>query len=414
MQVIQGIDKLAEEITDKLEWLASFGKDPEGGVSRLLYSEDWVKAQHALKCWMEEEGLEVQFDEVGNLSGVLKGSDVSETILTGSHVDTVTNGGTYDGQYGIVAGIIAILHLKKQYGQPKRNLEIISLAEEEGSRFPYVFWGSKNVIGTASREEVENIEDFEGVPFVEAMEGAGFTFRDETKPLRQDLKAFVEVHVEQGKVLEIEDKCVGVVHSIVGQRRFTIEVTGEANHAGTTPMCYRKDALHAASRMIYELMDLAGEHGDPLVCTVGKVEVKPNIVNVVPGEVIFTVDIRHTNKDALVQFTDVLTNNIQENARKSGVEATIDMWLDADPVPLDDAIVKVIEAQCKKENLSYKVMHSGAGHDSQIFAGVVPTAMLFVPSLGGISHNPAEYTKPIELAQGVKALIGTLHELAYK
>lgn len=407
-------ESLATEIAERLGWLGSYGKDPDGGVSRLLYSKEWGEAQQALKRWMETDGLEVQFDEIGNLSGILKGIDTGETILTGSHIDTVTNGGLYDGQYGIVAGIIAIIHLKKHFGQPKRNLEIMSLAEEEGSRFPYAYWGSKNVVGTASRRDVETIEDFNGVPFVEAMTESGFSFRDESKASRQDLKAFVEIHVEQGNVLEIEKKSVGVVHSIVGQRRFTIEVTGEANHAGTTPMGYRKDAVFAASQMIYELISTAKKLGDPLVLTVGKMEVKPNIVNVVPGKVIFTIDMRHTDKEAIVQFTDILTKNIKDTAKAHGVEATIDMWMDANPVQMNEKIVGMIEEQCKKNNLNYKLMHSGAGHDAQIFAEKVPTAMLFVPSRDGISHNPAEYTEPADLAEGVKALISTLYELAYK
>ena len=407
------IENMAAEIAERLEWLGSFGRDSAGGVSRLLYSKEWGEAQQALKSWMKREGLEVQFDEIGNLSGVVKGNDISETILTGSHIDTVTNGGLYDGQYGIVAGVLALKYLKKNYGQPKRNLEIISLAEEEGSRFPYAFWGSKNVVGTASRKDVETITDFDGVPFIEAMKESGFSFRDETIVSRGDLKAFVEIHIEQGNVLEIEKKSVGVVHSIVGQRRFTIEVTGEANHAGTTPMRYRKDAVYATSHMIYELIGSAKQLGDPLVMTVGKMEVKPNIVNVVPGKVIFTVDMRHTDKDVIVLFTEILTENIKRNSEEHGVETSIDMWLDVDPIPMDSKIVEIIEKQCKKNNLNYKLMHSGAGHDAQIFAETVPTAMLFVPSRGGISHNPAEYTELTDLTEGVKVLIGALHELAY-
>jgi len=405
---------LPEETAGKLEWLGSFGKDAKGGVSRLLYSKEWVEAQHALKEWMESFGLSARFDEVGNLFGTLKGKDESETILTGSHVDSVVNGGKYDGAYGVIASIIAIKYLKETYGEPLRNIEIVSMAEEEGSRFPYAFWGSKNIVGSAKREEVESISDFEGVPFVDAMKNAGFGFRDESKGPREDLKAFVEVHVEQGSVLETEKKSVAVVNSIVGQRRYTIEISGEANHAGTTPMGYRKDAMYAASHMIYEIINMAKEVGDPLVTTVGKVEVTPNIVNVVPGKALFTIDVRHTDKDAIVSFTESMTARMNEISKEHGVETDIDMWMDADPVPMDKNVVELIEKQCEENGLNYKVMHSGAGHDSQIFAPFVPTAMLFVPSLKGISHNPAEFTEPADLAEGVKALIGALYELGYK
>lgn len=407
--------ELSKDIMQQLEWLGHFGKAPEGGISRFLYSKEWLEAQKALEDWMNKEGFDVHFDEVGNLFGGLQGTKYQdETILTGSHVDTVGNGGLFDGQYGIVAGLLAVKYLKETYGEPMRNLQVVSMAEEEGSRFPYAFWGSKNIVCTAKREEVESIADFDGVAFVDAMRECGFDFRKESTKIRKDLKKFVEIHIEQGSVLEKEKKSVGVVHSIVGQRRFTVEVAGEANHAGTTPMGYRQDAVHAASAMICDVMNRTKNHGDPLVATVGKIEVKPNVVNVVPGYALFTMDIRHTEKDVLVQFTEEVTASLKTIAEEMGVELKIDMWMDADPVPMDKRVVEVIERQCKEKGLNYKLMHSGAGHDAQILAPFVPSAMIFVPSRKGISHNPAEYTEPHDLAEGVKALIGTLYELAYK
>ena len=408
------VNDATRQIAHLVEWLAEFGKDSEGGVTRLLYTKEWVGAQNALEKLMQDDGLTTRYDEVGNLYGRLEGSQYKdETIVTGSHVDTVKNGGKLDGAYGIVAGILAIRLLKEQFGQPLRNLEVISFAEEEGSRFPYAFWGSKNFVGIAKKEDVMDIADFNGVPFVEAMREAGFNFRDESKPLRKDIKGFVEIHIEQGNVLENEGKDIGVVHSIVGQRRFTIEITGVANHAGTTPMGYRKDALVAASHMIVGITNKSIEYGDPLVATVGKIEVKPSIVNVVPGSALFTLDVRHTKKEVLVNFTTELTNIIKRIAASSGVEVNIDMWMDEDPIPMDEQIVEAIENQTKENGLNYKMMHSGAGHDSQIIAPVVPTAMIFVPSREGISHNPLEYTSPEQLAVGVQALMNSLYALAY-
>lgn len=411
---MSGFD-FGQETEKLLKWLGQYGKDPEGGVSRFLYKPEWTEAQKALEQCMQQKGFAVQYDDVGNLFGRLEGSKYKdETILTGSHVDTVKNGGLYDGQFGIIAGIIALEYLKKEYGQPLRNIEVVSMAEEEGSRFPYVYWGSKNILGIAKREDVESMEDFEGIPFIEAMRKAGFHFRPEGANGRKDIKAFVEVHVEQGGVLENEKKSVGIVEHIVGQRRFTVEINGEANHAGTTPMSYRKDALHAASSIICAITDIAKRYGDPLVATVGKVELEPNIVNVVPGKALFTLDTRHTHKDTLVEFTNEVIAEMQEIAFQAGVEINIDMWMDAPPVPMDPGIVEVMKRQCEKNGLSYKTMHSGAGHDSQIMAPAIPTAMLFVPSHKGISHSPLEYTDPRDLAEGVKALVGVVYELAYK
>lgn len=399
-----------------LNELGSRGADPDGGISRFLYSEAWVEAQHFLKDEMEKEGLIANFDEVGNLFGRLEGTKYpDETILSGSHVDTVRNAGHYDGQLGIITAFLAIKYLKAKYGQPLRNLEVVSMAEEEGSRFPYAFWGSKNIVGTAKKEEVFGKLAFDdGMPFEEAMRKAGFDFRDETKEPRKDIKAFVEIHNEQGNVLEQEGKSVGVVHSIVGQRRFTVELTGQANHAGTTPMGLRKDTVFTASKIITEVITEAKRLGDPLVCTFGKVEVSPNVVNVVPGKVLLTIDTRHTDKDALVSFTNFAEETMKRIAEEDGVGIAIDMWMDEDPVPMDEEIVRVLQNCCNEEGLNYKLMHSGAGHDSQIFAPFYPTAMLFVPSQDGISHNPKEYTEPKDLLEGAKAMAAAFYELAYK
>ncbi|MBM7645874.1 allantoate deiminase [Scopulibacillus daqui] len=406
---------IEEETVKTLEWLGQFGRDSEGGISRLLYTQEWIDAQRSLAKLFEDEGLTVHQDEVGNLFGRLEGSVYKdETILTGSHVDTVKNGGLYDGQYGIVAGFIAIKYLKRKYGQPLRNIEVVSMAEEEGSRFPYTFWGSNNIVGKARKEDVKELKDFDGISFEEAMHKAGCDYKKNPEKIRDDLKAYIELHVEQGNVLETEGFPIGIVEHIVGQRRFTIEVTGQANHAGTTPMKYRKDAMNAASRMVCEINELALSYGDPLVATVGKIMLEPNIVNVVPGKAVFTLDIRHTSKALLEAFADKVTAKMRKIADKLGVEINIDMWMDADPVPMDQRIVKIIQNQCDENKLNYRLMHSGAGHDAQNFAEVVPAAMIFVPSRKGISHNPAEFTEPCDLAEGVKALIGALYKLGYQ
>lgn len=411
-----GIDQLdTDEIIKLIDWISGIGKDSTGGITRLLYSKEWIETQNALKVLMEGKGLHAYFDEVGNLFGRLEGNTYKdETILTGSHIDTVANGGKLDGQLGIIAGIVALKYLKAHYGQPLRNIEVVSMAEEEGSRFPFTFWGSKNIVGSVKREEVEDLKDAKHISFTEAMQDAGFNFKDINIPCRNDLKAFIELHVEQGGVLEIEDIPIGIVEHIVGQRRYNIEVDGEANHAGTTPMGYRKDALHATSCMIKQIMDKAIEYGDPLVATVGSIEVVPNTVNVVPGKTIFSLDIRHTSKDILVKFSEEVNKMILEIANDMSVKVDISMYMDADPVAMDSSLVEIIKNQCKTNGLNYKLMHSGAGHDSQIFAKFVPTSMIFVPSHKGISHNPAEYTEPKDLVEGIKALIETLYTLAYK
>ena len=407
--------ELGKEAERLLTWIAGYGKDENGGVSRLPYSPEWLDAQQAIKQYLQDEGFEASFDAVGNLFARLSGAKYpQETILTGSHIDTVRNGGIYDGQYGIVAGIIAMRYLQQKYGTPLRNIEVVSIAEEEGSRFPYAFWGSKNILGVAKREDVEHIKDFDGNSFVEAMQSAGFRFRNAGDVLRDDLKAFVELHIEQGGVLEKEGKSVGVVEHIVGLRRFTIEIIGEANHAGTTPMLDRKDAMYVSALAIAHIVETAKKYGAPLVATVGKIELEPSFANVVAGKAKFTLDTRHTNQEMLVKFSEQILADIKRIAQDNGVGINIDMWMDTPPVPMDQNIVKLLEDKCIQNNLNYKVMHSGAGHDSQIMATAVPTAMLFVPSQKGISHSPLEYTAPEYLGEGIKVLIEVLYELAYK
>ncbi|AKA72134.1 allantoate deiminase [Clostridium scatologenes] len=408
------MSELLQEIEDIRSWISSFGSDDLGGVSRLLYSESWLEVQKALKKKFEELGMEASFDEIGNLYGKIIGTDNgNETIATGSHVDTVVNGGQLDGQLGIIGGYLAIKRLLEAHGKPKKNIEIISLAEEEGSRFPYVFWGSKNLFGIADKKDVENIEDANGIGFVDAMHQCGFDFKKDNSCSIPDVKAFVELHIEQGNTLEMEGISVGVISGIVGQRRYNIKLKGEANHAGTTLMKYRKDVTQVFAKIVTESIEKAKKVGDPLVLTFGKILVKPNTVNVVPGDAMFTMDCRHTDKEVLCKFTEEIEELMKQAAEESSVEIEIDRWMDEDPVPMDSNITSVIENACKKNNIDYKIMHSGAGHDSQIIAPRIPTAMIFVPSIKGISHNPAEDTKTEDLNKGIETLKASLYELAY-
>ena len=403
-----------ERLTEISEWLSKIGADPTGGMTRLLYTQEWIDAQNALKQRFIDNGFEANFDEVGNLFGRVEGSKYpNETILSGSHIDTVVNGGNLDGQYGIEAAFLAIQYLKEKYGQPLRSLEVVSMAEEEGSRFPYVFWGSKNIVGIANNDDVKNIADSKGNQFVEAMRNAGFDFRDNTKPMRSDIKAFVEIHIEQGNVLEMEGQQIGVVNAIVGQRRYNVSLKGQSNHAGTTPMGYRKDTVYGFSQICFESINKAKKVGDPLVLTFGKVEPKPGVVNVVPGYTNFTIDCRHTDRQALVDFTTELEADMERIAKEQSLIIEIDRWMDEDPIPMDQDLVTQLEGICQRDNYNFRVMHSGAGHDAQIFAPKVPTVMFFVPSINGVSHNPAEATKIEDLAEGVKVLAQTLYELAY-
>lgn len=404
--------KALEEV---LATLSAIGADANGGLSRLLFDEGWKEAQATLNTLFTEAGLTARYDAAGNLFGRVEGTDTpNETILTGSHVDTVRNGGTLDGQYGIIAGFLAIKRLINKHGAPRRSLEVISFAEEEGSRFPYAFWGSKNLVGIDDREQLANVTDTNGVAFPEAMAQAGFDFSAPAPAFRSDVKAFVEAHIEQGSVLDSLGLQIGVVTAIAGQKRYDVRLIGEANHAGTTPMGMRKDAMEGCARCIVALLDEAKRIGDPLVLTFGKTEPKPNIVNVVPGEVCFTIDTRHTDKAALNAFATYVEQTVRSIAASLELEVELENWMDESPVPMDTALVEQLADVCQSIGKDFKVMHSGAGHDSQVLAPVIPTAMLFVPSIRGISHNPAEETRMEDLLAGVDVLEEALFRLAYR
>ncbi|GCF95566.1 Zn-dependent hydrolase [Enterococcus florum] len=408
------MQSLAEKIQATLDWLSSFGADEAGGVSRFLYDKNWQAAQQGLKQKFEEAGMTASFDEVGNLFGRIEGSKYpQETIMSGSHVDTVNQGGTLDGQYGVAAAYLAISFLVETYGQPLRNLEVVSMAEEEGSRFPYVFWGSKNIWGLAERKDVEHTHDLNGVSFVEAMHQAGFDFR-KSQTIRKDIKAFLEIHIEQGQILEQQQLPIGIIKNIVGQTCYTITLKGQANHAGTTPMAYRKDAVYGYAKIVTHGIEKAREVGAPLVLTFGQAEVTPNTVNVVPGQVTFSIDCRHPDGQVLKNFREELEKDMRQIAEENGLTIELDLFMDEPPVPMDREMVRVLEKACSEKGIAYQLMDSGGGHDSQIFAAFVPTAMLFVPSIDGISHNPAEATKLEDLTTGVEALISSLYKLAYQ
>jgi allantoate deiminase len=399
-------------IGEAIDWLASFGGEPDGGVTRTLYSQPWKEAQQALKGWMEEAGLLTNYDSIGNVFGRLPSPHHNaKTILIGSHVDTVKSGGKYDGAYGIIAGILALKYLQKQFGQPAINLEVVSFCEEEGSRFPLALWGSGMMTGLYSFKDIADMKDSEGISFETAMLAAGFGNSEYW--VRKDIQTFIELHIEQGPTLEKVEKSIGIVKAIVGQKRFRITVNGESNHVGTTSMKWRRDALHGAVNMIHDLNESVKEYDEDLVTSVGQLFVEPNVPNVIPNQVQFTVDARHPNESVLGSFCEKFTQMFQDHAKKLDLDIQVEMWHEVHPAQMDSGLNEIIQSICMRNTISSHWMNSGAGHDAQLFARICPTTILFVPSQGGISHSPIEYTSSKELETGLEVLIQLLHQLAY-
>lgn len=401
------------DLAECLETLFTFGRTKNNGVTRLLYSESWMQAQTQLAGWFAEYGLQVSYDDIGNLYGRLEGEDKdAPALITGSHIDTVVDGGKYDGAYGVVAAMLAVSELKKRYGQPKKPIEVVSLCEEEGSRFPLSFYGSGSMTGVYG-EEVRERCDADGASIDEAMKSCGFGQGHYRSPETNDIDAFAELHIEQGSVLEQAAETIGLVTHIVGQRRMTVYVNGESNHAGTTPMHIRHDAMTTAADLIRGATDLAVQHKPDMVATVGQIKAHPNTVNVIAGEVAFTIDIRHYEEKVLNEYIEKLQSFCAEVAAENGVSVELDEWMSAKPVAMDPVLTSSAEKLLEQSGIPYRKMTSGAGHDAQIFGSAVPTALLFVPSVNGISHSPKEFTEITDLTAGVYMLMELIYDRAY-
>lgn len=408
-------DSMAKEVSKWIVWLSRFGATSGGGVTRLLYDGAWQAAQGALVERMELMGLMTRTDRVGNTYGRLPGKDPEAGVIgIGSHLDTVRDGGRYDGGYGIIAGLIAVNALKNAYGQPRRSLEIAAFCEEEGSRFPLAYWGSGSAVGSRTLLDTAGLADADGIGFREAMEASGYGREDQPDPLLKDWSHFIEVHIEQGPVLEQEKKAIGIAEAIVGQKRYAVKLSGIANHAGTTPMGSRRDALAGAAEIMVVLEGLARDWGDPLVVTIGRLEAYPNTPNVIPGEVTFTVDVRHPDSQVLDMYCRVLGEQTERIATARGLGLSVSLWVDTRPVPLDPVLADLAAASASARGLTCRRMASGAGHDAQMLQSLCPSALIFVPSRGGISHSPEEFTEPEQLADGVLLLIDLLYTLAYE
>jgi allantoate deiminase len=396
-----------------LDALGSIGWQTEGGIIRPVYSAAWVQARGQVAAWMRAAGLEVRGDAVGNLFGRLRGRDDSKTILTGSHLDTVPRGGKFDGALGILAGLVALRLLREQAGQPRRSVEVVALCEEEGSRFEAHYWGTRAMLGLVEADELARLRDEQGMSIAEAMRGAGLSPERYREAMRHDLEAFLELHIEQGRVLYEERIHLGIVEAIVGLQHRRITVRGRADHAGTTPMAMRRDALQGAAHMAIEITRLVEQEGRPAVVTLGKWSVKPGAVNVVPEEASFSIDVRHPDEDTKQRLAAAMLARCEAIALERGLTLSSEITSDSLPSRMDAALQAMLVQAAESCGASWKAMPSGAGHDSQEMARHLPTAMLFVPSLEGRSHSAAEYTSQEDAALGATVLATALRQLAY-
>jgi allantoate deiminase len=398
----------------RLDDLAQRGALPTGGLYRPLYSPAWSAAMDLFSAWLREGQLFVRRDAVGNVWGRVEGSRGGRVVVTGSHIDTVRGGGALDGALGVVAGIEAVTTLWERYGRPVRIVECVAICEEEGSRFNTNFWGARAIADRLEPNEAERVRDVDGVTLAEAMRSVGLEPANVASAVRRDIDVFVELHIEQGPILEDHGPRLGVVTSIAGTAHLEVLVRGQADHAGAMAMTRRRDALLGAAAMALAIAEVATKMGHPAVATVGTIALQPAQVNVVPGLARFTVDARHSEAAQRSELITQIGDACRRVARERGLEVEIRTLRDRPPVALSPRVADVLRRACVAAGIVPRDMTSGAGHDAQVLTAAANTGMLLVPSIGGRSHCAEEATAAEDVVLGARALATALHELSYQ
>jgi N-carbamoyl-L-amino-acid hydrolase len=394
----------------RLDRLAQIGAIDGGGCCRLALTDDDRRGRDLVVGWMRELGLAVTVDAIGNVFGLHPGRESLAPVMTGSHVDTVRTGGRYDGNYGVLAGLEAVATLQAAAVRTRRPLVVGFFTNEEGARFAPDMLGSLVYAGGLPLAEALDAVAIDGARLGDELARIGYA--GEAAPGIHRPQAFVELHIEQGPVLDAERVTIGVVEDLQGISWQEVTIVGQSNHAGTTPMRLRRDAGYCAAAVATFVRALARDMGGSQVGTVGRIELHPNLVNVIAARARLTVDLRNTDEARLREAEARLADFLATLARDEGVAIECRRLARFEPVVFDPGVVSRIETVAAGLGLSHRRITSGAGHDAQMLARVCPAAMIFVPSVRGISHNPAEHTAADDLAAGADVLLHTLLELA--
>ncbi len=400
----------AERLLGRIDTLGGIGATGDGGVHRLAASAADGQARDLFVGWLRDAGLEIAIDQIGNIFGIYSGRDDAGAVMSGSHLDSVANGGRLDGALGVLAALEAIETLRDHGRTTRRPLIAAAFTNEEGARFQPDMMGSLVHAGGLGVEAALGTLDADGTPLGEALERIGYRGPKACGSIAPH--AFVELHIEQGPVLDATGGSIGAVENLQGISWTEITIEGVANHAGTTPMHMRHDAGYCAGALTTFVRRLAGEQPGSQVATVGTLQLMPDVINVVPGQARMTVDLRNTDDDALMDAEEKLKAYCRELAELESVTISTRPLARFAPVVFDASIVDAVERAAEKLSLPCQRMTSGAGHDAQMMARLCPTAMVFVPSVDGISHNPEEHTEPEHLIAGANVLFHTVAELA--
>lgn len=390
---------------------------PGEGINRLAFTDaDWAGRQYIIDR-MTDAGLTVETDDFGNVIGYKIGKNPDlPAVMVGSHTDSVPNGGNYDGVVGVLSAIEVIRSMTDDGYEHDHTIAVVSFMCEESGRFGNATLGSKAMRGELTLQDLHRLVDKQGISLYEALKDRNLNPDGiETMAYKRPVKSFTEIHIEQGKVLEHEQKTIGIVTGIAAPERFYVTIRGNADHSGATPMNLRHDALCGASKIILGIEEIASmQEEPPVVGTVGVVEVTPGAMNVIPGAVKLGVDIRSISKVARNSVVTLVKEFIDITAEKRGLSYTIETIAQDHPVEMHPAMIREIEEAVKSVGVEYMTIPSGAGHDAMHWAEVVPTGMIFIPCRDGISHNPAEFAEMDDIVTGAEVLDKVLRKLSLK
>ena len=401
-----------ERLKNTLERFADYGRTPNNGVTRLALSEEDRLARDYFCSCCRDLGMDIKIDDLGCIYATLEGLEDKPPVVIGSHMDSVKKGGRFDGIFGVVAGLELVRTLVEHNIKPKVPIMIVNFTNEEGARFEPSMMASGILSGKFQKDVMMKKTDVDGVTFEQALQSCGY--EGDTSNRLTEASAFVELHIEQGPILEREAKSIGVVECVLGMVCYEIEVTGESDHAGTTPMDMRKDALFATNNLIAEVRHELGRLDSNLVYTMGRMNVLPNIHTVIPNKVIFSLEARHTDEDVIASVEKIIQSLPDQAELLEGCEVRVTKLWGRDTVWFDKTVCDEVEESVRSLGYSYKRMVSGAGHDAQFLASYIPTAMIFIPSVNGKSHCEEEFTPWEECEKGVNVLLETVIKLAQK
>ena len=397
-------------IIKDIEALEAFNATPGQGVTRHCFTEEDKQAKAYIRAALEKIGVTIWEDGYGNLFGRLEGTDKdAPAIMAGSHYDSVTHGGKFDGPAGLIAGLEVLRVLKENKIALAHPIEFVAMNDEEGVRFGTGVSNSRAMTGKLTEAELDSKKDKDGISLRETMTAYGIDvdLQSAVRP-KGSLKAFLELHIEQGPILEGQGKDIGLVDTIVGINRFDIHITGKAGHAGTTPMQPRQDALVAAADLVLFINNAAKETTDGTVATVGEISISPNASNVIPAFSKISVDLRSKNQSSLEKLSADIQHRIQAVEKERNVQIECNAGIYVAPVSMDADVMKELENQCRLLGFGYLIMDSGAGHDAMNMAAICPANMIFVPSKDGLSHHPDEWTDYEQLQKGIELMLHTI------